>query len=222
MVPWGGTGHCCRFPRGSRLYREQGISRDTRRGSSQPLSLDQSVAALDDHQYLEYYTSLVEQLKDQHNSHPAFDLMRGASFGRQEHWSVGRHYLMLTSASGKDILAWAWFDEELDWWLLQHIWVSPSLRRAGLATRMLQYIESATQYSSSDSRASRELRLTSVAGAEGFYERAGFTLLSGSVYAKSMSASRPEFQEAHHASRFCNRAMGMPKLDFRLHFLRCQ
>merc|ERR1712008_571778 len=112
---------------------------------------DLAVASLDDQQYLEYYTSLVDHLKDQHSSHPGLDLMRGASFGCQETWTAGRHYLMLTSASGKEILGWAWFEEESDWWLLQYIWTSESRRRSGLANLMLRYIESAAQYTKRDS-----------------------------------------------------------------------
>jgi len=222
MAPW--IGAVCRGRNlGAHVqHREHGLSHIARHDSSQRFVSDQTVASLDDQQYLEYYTSLVEQLKRQQNSHPGLELMPGASFGCQETWSVGRHYLMLTSASGKEILGWAWFEEESNWWLLQHIWVSESRRRAGLASLMLRYIESASQFAPKDSPASKELRLTAIAGANGFYDRVGFTVLSGCVYAKSMSDSRTEFQEAHCASRFCDRGMGMPMLDFRLHVLRHQ
>eukprot|EP00446_Apocalathium_sp_SHHI-4_P046680 CAMPEP_0177392178 /NCGR_PEP_ID=MMETSP0368-20130122/54225_1 /TAXON_ID=447022 ORGANISM="Scrippsiella hangoei-like, Strain SHHI-4" /NCGR_SAMPLE_ID=MMETSP0368 /ASSEMBLY_ACC=CAM_ASM_000363 /LENGTH=256 /DNA_ID=CAMNT_0018858169 /DNA_START=32 /DNA_END=802 /DNA_ORIENTATION=- len=158
-----------------------------------------------DEAYRARIESLTTQLSGGGSYFPGFDARhrQGCSFQERPDWeaAVGRHYVLLTSASGEVCLGWAWLQEEREWWTLQQIWVHADHRKAGLAKLIIRYIESATRYPLQTRETPSELRLTALADVLAFYDKVGFKVLGGPVFAKEMSHSEPGFQDVHSASR---------------------
>jgi len=173
------------------------------------------------------YMGLVEDLaaklevEDPSSPIPRLLIPSDSYFSTELIWNVGRHYMILADAAGR-VTAWAWVDEEAEWWHLQNVWVAHDRRGEGLGSHMMRYIESAHSFVAAQRGTPSELRLTALGPAIGFYEKLGLSRLGGSVvFSKPMSAAHAEFKSSHECSKVWRRkdgeSFGFLCPEFRLH-----
>ncbi|CAK0859228.1 unnamed protein product [Prorocentrum cordatum] len=156
-------------------------------------------------QYRAYAEEVVDALYEVDPACPLPTLLDalgpGAEWVTAAAWGVGRHYVLLLDEPTGAVLAWAWLEEEAEWWTLQNIWVTQASRSAGLGRYLMRYIESATQYPGLRRQVAGDLRLTALGPAEGFYEKLGYPRLAGCVFSKEVPSTLEEFGEVHASSR---------------------